>query len=877
MKRIKLLLAFVCSLGFILILVAGLRITSAAPNGLLFVTSGGSGTTCSQSAPCQLQTALNQAIPGDTIYVAAGAYTGSGTAVVAITQSLTLYGGWNGDPTGPIVRDSDEFETVLNGQDQRRVISITKPGVAAVAVTIDGFTIRGGDATGLGGSIVGYDMGAGVYGHYADVTVSDCLIKDNVASTANIGWGGGLGFYGGSNTLEGSVVENNIASTASSGYGGGVFFRHGSSTISGTTVQSNTGSTIGNGYGGGIAFMFTSGNAQGNDVLENIGSTGVIVNAANGGGVYVRGGGGVSFVDNVIRGNIAATASVPAYGGGMYVYDSTVNLDGDEITGNTAQLPMVAGYGGGFSANYTSTVTMVGVDIWGNAAIFGAGAHFDSSPGVVLTGTQVFSNAGSWVGGLNFVGSPNAVLTANHIYSNTAGYAAGILLQNSGGSRLVNNHVYTNTSEGLAGGMWIYGSNDTTLLGNHIYQNAASSDGGGVYVMLSSNVVLSDNHIYSNTASLSSPLLHGAGVLVDGSFGATLENNEIYGNRALYGAGARFDSSGGATIVGNEFHHNNSVSDNGAGVYMSSSPTPTLSGNEFHHNVAPGGPAMFLWGTDGAVLIRNDIHHNEGDQGSGGISLYDINGVLVGGNRISENVGDGEGGMYVSSSSHVLITGNTFYSNTASMTGGGIAVRNSSHVTLTANSFLRNSVVSGEGGGLNLGSNPGSILLINNILADNQGSSGAGVIVSDSPVEMVHTTLARNSGGSGIHVVSGGQVTLTNTILVSHTIGIVVSASSTATLEATLWGDGKWGNGIDWDGTGEIVTGSINLWELPGFLGPDQGVYHISAGSAAVDAGVGVPVFVDIDGDTRPRGMANDLGADEAYPAAYLPLVMRNS
>ena len=36
---------------------------------------------------------------------------------------------------------------------------------------------------------------------------------------------------------------------------------------------------------------------------------------------------------------------------------------------------------------------------------------------------------------------------------------------------------------------------------------------------------------------------------------------------------------------------------------------------------------------------------------------------------------------------------------------------------------------------------------------------------------------------------------LTNTILVSHTVGISVSVGSTATLEATLWGSGvcaKW-------------------------------------------------------------------------------------
>jgi uncharacterized repeat protein (TIGR01451 family) len=120
---------------------------------------------------------------------------------------------------------------------------------------------------------------------------------------------------------------------------------------------------------------------------------------------------------------------------------------------------------------------------------------------------------------------------------------------------------------------------------------------------------------------------------------------------------------------------------------------------------------------------------------------------------------------------------------------------------------------------------------------------------------------------------------LTNTILVSHTAGITLTAGNTATLEGTLWGTGVWANDIDWGGEGAISTGTVNLWGDPAFVSPTNGDYHIGLGSAAIDAGVGTGVDHDIDGDPRPLGSGYDLGADElglfvtkqAYPGSVQP------
>ena len=97
----------------------------------------------------------------------------------------------------------------------------------------------------------------------------------------------------------------------------------------------------------------------------------------------------------------------------------------------------------------------------------------------------------------------------------------------------------------------------------------------------------------------------------------------------------------------------------------------------------------------------------------------------------------------------------------------------------------------------------------------------------------------------------------------------------TATLAATLWGQGEWANAKDWDATGSLITGTINIWETPSFANPASRDYHLSPGSAAVNQGISTWVTTDMDSD--PRLGAPDIGADEYIRARlYLLLVLRN-
>jgi len=215
------------------------------------------------------------------------------------------------------------------------------------------------------------------------------------------------------------------------------------------------------------------------------------------------------------------------------------------------------------------------------------------------------------------------------------------------------------------------------------------------------------------------------------------------------------------------------------------------------------------------------------------------------------------------------LSGNTVISNTAYDNGGGLYL--SGGHTLSDNTVISNTA-HGNGGGLCLRCSDAT--LINNVVADNRANSlGSGLYIQGSSLRLLHTTLARNRGGdsSGLYVAEDhgpSTVGLTNTILVSHSVGITVTAGNTATLESTLWYSNTT---ADWGGAGTVITGTCNYWGDPLF---DADGYHLTSDSAAIDKGVDSHVATDIDGD--PRISIPDVGADECVRHVYLPLVVRN-
>jgi hypothetical protein len=210
--------------------------------------------------------------------------------------------------------------------------------------------------------------------------------------------------------------------------------------------------------------------------------------------------------------------------------------------------------------------------------------------------------------------------------------------------------------------------------------------------------------------------------------------------------------------------------------------------------------------------------------------------------------------------------GVVFRQSIAVINGSKIVGNNAGHGGLGGNGFPDGP--GGDGGGLYTFS--GQLMLVNAIIAENTiqpGGSGSGMYLN-SFADLFHVTLARNTGGDGSGVfVTYPMVYLTNTIVVSHTVGISVHVDGKVYLEDTLWGSEAWANGVDWSGNGTIITGTRNIWADPLFVNPDGMDYHLSASSPAIDQGIPTSINIDIDNQQRPNPGTNlpDLGADEYW------------
>jgi parallel beta-helix repeat protein len=378
-------------------------------------------------------------------------------------------------------------------------------------------------------------------------------------------------------------------------------------------------------------------------------------------------------------------------------------------------------------------------------------------------------------------------------------------------------------------GLRVTGGNATEL-GSVWNENT----GGGMYV-ITATTTISNNWVFSNTAE------HGGGLFLSSS-AATLSANTVMSNTADYNGGGLSMWYSDARLSENTLASNN-CSNNGGGLYLFRSD---------------------------ATLSRNTITGNTASDWGGGLCLQASEAMLRD-NIITANVSGNKGGGLRLLSSPATLNNNIVSGNTA-YSGGGLNMSHS-HATLNGNIVTANAAV--YGGGLLLWMSDATI--VNNFVADNQANAmGSGLYVESSSPQLLHTTIARNADGdgSGVHVTYGSPVALTNTILVSHTVGITVAEGNTVTLESTLWYSNTT---ADWGGAGTIITGTHNYWDDPAFVNPDAGDYHIGLTSAAIDKGVNAGVGDDIDGDSRPQGSGYDLGADEFLDAAsiYLPLLMR--
>lgn len=444
------------------------------------------------------------------------------------------------------------------------------------------------------------------------------------------------------------------------------------------------------------------------------------------------------------------------------------------------------------------------------------------------------------------------------------------------------NYPTTLNGQGLGGVIGISGTLGVTIEGLRLTGGTSERNPGCGICVATATVTLSNNSIFGNRS----------GVLVGFGSVATISHNLIYSNTLdgvefffLSGQAILADNTisgnkwSGVTLLGSSdvtlernLIENNLTVENcdplsttnchGGGVFLAVS-NATLSENIIRRNEAglDGGGISLAQST--ATLRHNTITGNTAGRDGGGVSLKHSTAWLEHNTIISNTAGQGGGGVTDDGNSQITLLGNLIAANTA-RSGGGLVLGASAHPITFEGDIIRHNVSQERGGGIFF--TGGQLTLTNTVIADNRaGVAGSGLYLAYPLARLFHTTIARNSGGdgSGIHIAftqpGYDTVALTNTILVSQTVGITASTGSTATLDGVLW----FGNGSNTGGAGTINVTNETAGN-PAFAADG---YHLTPASAALDKGVNTGVGDDVDGQPRPFGAAPDFGADEGQSA----------
>ncbi|HEX6385974.1 MAG TPA: choice-of-anchor Q domain-containing protein [Anaerolineae bacterium] len=355
--------------------------------------------------------------------------------------------------------------------------------------------------------------------------------------------------------------------------------------------------------------------------------------------------------------------------------------------------------------------------------------------------------------------------------------------------------------------------------------NTAGGEGGGIHSL--GSLTLSNVDVLSNTGQLG-----GGGVYAVGPVEIT--NGRFQNNLVVMGLGGGLWATSSVTITGTKFISNTASGQaGGASVPTHSHIAAALF--ESNHSLTANGGGLYA---SGIFTLTNTTFISNTARNDGGGVLAFGQATVHGSQFINNQSGDQGGAMYVGS-----------------------------FLTVKQSAFVGNQ--GGRGGAIFHGSQTGT--LENTLFARNTASVvGAQLFLGGiSTVALRHVTAVGIGSGTAVHAVNS-SLTISNTIIVSHAIGIN-NVSGAVSQDYNLFFD----NGVDTQGV--VSGGAHNVSGDPRFIAPVQDNYHLGAGSAAIDTGTNVGILTDYDGEIRPLGAGFDIGFDEAnyIEQLYLPLVMR--
>lgn len=299
----------------------------------------------------------------------------------------------------------------------------------------------------------------------------------------------------------------------------------------------------------------------------------------------------------------------------------------------------------------------------------------------------------------------------------------------------------------------------------------------------------------------------------------------------------------------------------------------TLAYNHIHHfdGVTVDAECIIVYMSAAHNLIQGNTVH---DCSGNGLELYKPNGLTIDPRDTATSI---------------VIDGNTMYRGTLTRAESGIGLKMGYDITITNNDLsgyrdsptlgvsrgVRNVLIEGNRihdteRGINLFRNydetPEQITVRNNWIYNiTSPTHGNGInIVGVDTLAVVHNTFS-NVALHAINIAGAGATgaTVANNLAYASGSGRIApgSVSQPGVIGYNAWFDTP----TDFPSPTD-VTGSGN----PGFVDAAGRDFHLRSDSLVLDAGGGLGVLDDIDGDPRPSGCCPDLGADEALPALRL-------
>lgn len=346
---------------------------SASAQTVLYVNVDASGAANGSSwtdAYTSLETAIQAAVSGDEIWVAAGVYyptndyglgAGSRGKHFRLKNGVQVFGGFKGTETNRNKRDPALNVTILSGDIGASGVTSDNcyhvfyhPATMELdhSAVLDGVTISDGNA---GDDASPHDRGAGMYNSSASPDLVDCIFADNSAA-AN---GGGM--YNDSSSPV--LTDCEFSGNAADGDGGGIYNTDSSSPNLTDCVFSDNAAS---GNGAGICNNNSSPTLTGCEFADNT-ATG------NGGGIY-NNSASPATRECSFAGNGAQ------YGGAIYNFDhSSPNARNCTFSGNSADVS-----GGGIYNLSNSAPILTNCAFHGNSAtVYGGALYTDATaPGL---------------------------------------------------------------------------------------------------------------------------------------------------------------------------------------------------------------------------------------------------------------------------------------------------------------------------------------------------------------------------------------------------------------------------------------------------------------------------------------------------------------